>query len=81
MVIVVFDCFWDCNELAFKNSAFILCLNIPGGGSRFQVQKWGNSLGIRIPKSATLDDILSWVTPGNLHKEVSTGEQQGREIW
>lgn len=75
----------------------------------FQVQKWGNSLGIRIPKSlalkvgieegssvdldvegghlvikpkpATLDEMLSQVTPENLHKEVSTGEQQGREAW
>ncbi|MFB5762001.1 AbrB/MazE/SpoVT family DNA-binding domain-containing protein [Paenibacillus medicaginis] len=75
----------------------------------FQVQKWGNSLGIRIPKSlalkvgleegsevdldvedghlvikpksATLDDLLSGVTLENLHKEVSTGEPQGRESW
>ncbi|TDF94675.1 AbrB/MazE/SpoVT family DNA-binding domain-containing protein [Paenibacillus piri] len=75
----------------------------------FQVQKWGNSLGIRIPKSlalkvgieegtevdldvedghlvikpksATLDELLAHVTPDNLHKEVSTGEPQGRETW
>ncbi|WP_342438311.1 AbrB/MazE/SpoVT family DNA-binding domain-containing protein [Paenibacillus sp. FSL L8-0436] len=75
----------------------------------FQVRKWGNSLGIRIPKSlalkvgieegsevdldvedghliikpksATLDEILSQVTPENLHNEVSTGKQQGREVW
>ena len=75
----------------------------------FQVQKWGNSLGIRIPKSlamkvgieegsevdfdvedghlvikpksVTLDEMLSQVTPDNIHKEVSTGGQQGREIW
>lgn len=74
----------------------------------FQVQKWGNSLGIRVPKplalkvgiregsavdldvkdghlvikpkSATLDEMLSQVTPDNLHKEVSTGEPQGREV-
>lgn len=75
----------------------------------FQVQKWGNSLGIRIPKflalkvgleegsevdldvedghlvikpkSASLDELLSKVTPENLHQEVSTGERQGRESW
>jgi len=75
----------------------------------FQVQKWGNSLGIRIPKSlalkvgliegsevdldvenghlvikpksATLDELLTQVTPENLHKEVPTGEPQGRESW
>lgn len=75
----------------------------------FQVQKWGNSLGIRIPKSlalkvgleegsevdldvedghlvikpksATLDELLSKVTPENIHKEESTGEPQGRESW
>lgn len=74
-----------------------------------QVQKWGNSLGIRIPKSlvlkvgieegseveldvvdgclivkpksATLDEMLSRVTPENLHQEISTGELQGREAW
>ncbi|WP_010504070.1 AbrB/MazE/SpoVT family DNA-binding domain-containing protein [Paenibacillus elgii] len=75
----------------------------------FQVQKWGNSLGIRIPKSlalkvgleegsevdldvedghlvikpklTTLEELLFKVTPENLHKEVSTGEPQGRESW
>ncbi|MFM1655845.1 AbrB/MazE/SpoVT family DNA-binding domain-containing protein [Brevibacillus sp. B_LB10_24] len=75
----------------------------------FQVQKWGNSLGIRIPKSlalkvglkegsevdldvedghlvikpksSTLDELLVQVKPENLHKEVSTGEPQGRETW
>ncbi|GAA3411621.1 hypothetical protein ACFFNY_20505 [Paenibacillus hodogayensis] len=33
------------------------------------------------PKSATLDELLAHVTPDNLHKEVSTGEPQGRESW
>ncbi|GMX63991.1 MULTISPECIES: AbrB/MazE/SpoVT family DNA-binding domain-containing protein [Paenibacillus] len=75
----------------------------------FQVQKWGNSLGIRIPKSlalkvgleegsevdldvedghlvikpksTTLEELLVKITPDNLHKEVSTGEPQGRESW
>ncbi|GIO98411.1 multidrug transporter MatE [Paenibacillus lautus] len=72
-----------------------------------QVQKWGNSLGIRIPKALameigleegseidldvkdghlvikprtnTLEDLLSKITPDNLHSEVQTGEPQGRE--
>ncbi|MCS7464304.1 AbrB/MazE/SpoVT family DNA-binding domain-containing protein [Paenibacillus doosanensis] len=75
----------------------------------FQVQKWGNSLGIRIPKSlamkagieegtevdldieeghivikpksTTLDELLSQITPDNIHTEISTGEPQGREAW
>ncbi|WP_081751355.1 AbrB/MazE/SpoVT family DNA-binding domain-containing protein [Paenibacillus sp. FSL R7-277] len=33
------------------------------------------------PKSVTLDEILSWITPDNIHHEVSTGGQQGREVW
>lgn len=73
------------------------------------VQKWGNSLGIRIPKSLAqrvglsegvavefqvdknaiiirpkrynLETLLSLVTQDNLHDEVSTGEQVGREVW
>ena len=75
----------------------------------FQVQKWGNSLGIRIPKSlalkvgleegtevdldiedghlvikpksTTLDELLSQITPENVHTEIPTGEPQGREVW
>lgn len=74
-----------------------------------QVQKWGNSLGIRIPKaialkvgleegteidldiedgnlvikpkSKSLDELLSQITPENLHDEVSTGKPEGRESW
>jgi antitoxin MazE len=48
-----------------------------------QVQKWGNSLGIRIPKELVmevgLEDLLSKITPDNIHSEVQTGESQGRE--
>jgi antitoxin MazE len=75
----------------------------------FQVQKWGNSLGIRIPKAIAmkagleegseidfdieddkiiikrkkqkLDDLLSKITSDNIHKEVSTGDPEGREVW
>lgn len=75
----------------------------------FQVQKWGNSLGVRIPKaiamkvgleegseidldieddkiiikrkSQNLKKLLSQITPDNIHKEVSTGDAEGREIW
>ncbi|CAI6079536.1 AbrB/MazE/SpoVT family DNA-binding domain-containing protein [Cohnella sp. JJ-181] len=75
----------------------------------FQVQKWGNSLGIRIPKSlalkvgieegteidldiekghlvikpksGTLDELLSQITPDNVHTEIPTGKPQGREAW
>ncbi|MDQ0166974.1 antitoxin MazE [Bacillus horti] len=73
------------------------------------IQKWGNSLGIRIPKALAmkvgleegseidldvedghlvikpktkkLDELLSKITPDNLHSEVHTGEPQGRETW
>ncbi|MDI4648036.1 AbrB/MazE/SpoVT family DNA-binding domain-containing protein [Cohnella hashimotonis] len=75
----------------------------------FQVQKWGNSLGIRIPKSLAmkvgieegteidldiegghlvikpkskaLDELLSQITPDNVHTEIPTGKPQGREAW
>lgn len=74
-----------------------------------QVQKWGNSLGIRIPKAIAvqagieegtmiefhiegeqiiikrkqkkLNDLLSQITPENVHKEVSTGDSVGDEVW
>jgi antitoxin MazE len=75
----------------------------------FQVQKWGNSLGVRIPKALAmkvglqegseidfdiqddkiiikrkpqnLKELLSQITPDNIHKEVSTGDAEGREAW
>ncbi|GAB6928901.1 AbrB/MazE/SpoVT family DNA-binding domain-containing protein [Paenibacillus sp. JCM 10914] len=74
-----------------------------------QIQKWGNSLGVRIPKALAmevgleegleidfdvedghlvikprnnkLDELLSKITPDNLHSEVQSGESQGRETW
>lgn len=76
-----------------------------------QIQKWGNSLAIRIPKPFaveigleqnstvsvsvidgklvlepvkpvyTLVDLLSQVTPENLHQEVETGAAAGNEAW
>lgn len=75
----------------------------------FQIKKWGNSLGVRIPKaiakkvgleegseidfdieddkiiitrkSQKLKELLSKITPGNIHEEVSTGDSEGREGW
>jgi len=77
-----------------------------------RVQKWGNSLGVRIPKLLAeharvragssvdmnleggrlviapvekgvydLADLLSQVTPDNLHGEVDVGRPRGREVW
>jgi antitoxin MazE len=77
-----------------------------------KVHKWGNSLGIRIPKvfadtvnikkestvnlsfvegkiiitpvsepEYKLEDLLSTITEKNIHKEFSTGEPAGKEIW
>lgn len=74
-----------------------------------QVQKWGNSLGVRIPKTLamkvgleegsevdidvekghlvikpkikTLEELLSQITPDNLHSEIQTGKARGRETW
>lgn len=76
-----------------------------------QIQKWGNSLAIRIPKpfaveigleqnstvsvsvidgklvlepvkpTYTLAELLSQVTPENLHQEVETGAAVGNEVW
>ncbi|CEP66556.1 AbrB-like domain [Moorella glycerini] len=64
------------------------------------VQKWGNSLGIRIPLSLApkiglrestpvdlqVDEdaiikMLAQVKPENIHGEIDTGPQVGREIW
>lgn len=76
-----------------------------------KIQKWGNSLGLRIPRAFAaeigvgpgssvdltvrdgdlvvrprhqvlrLADLLSQVTPDNVHDEVSTGRPTGREVW
>lgn len=77
-----------------------------------RIVKWGNSLGLRIPKSFAkevqmsegstvdlalqdgqlvirvvedpgyrLDDLLSRVTPENLHAEIDTGDSVGGETW
>ena len=79
---------------------------------RTRVQKWGNSLALRIPKSfasevglqrdstvevslengtliikpvakpkLTLNQLLSKVTPENIHHEVETGSAVGNEAW
>ncbi|MFV9504589.1 MAG: AbrB/MazE/SpoVT family DNA-binding domain-containing protein [Oscillochloridaceae bacterium umkhey_bin13] len=77
-----------------------------------RVQKWGNSLALRIPKSFaaeigladdtpveislvegklivaplpqpayTLDDLLTQITPENIHAEHATGAAEGHEVW
>lgn len=76
-----------------------------------KLQKWGNSLGVRIPKEVlkkakfkdgksvfvqnfgdsilitakskeeTLDDLLSKITPENIHEEIDWGGPVGNEIW
>jgi len=74
-----------------------------------RVQKWGNSLGVRIPlslamkaglkegvpvdlqaddnmlvirrKQYTLEQLLAQVSPDNVHREIETGSQTGREAW
>ncbi len=79
---------------------------------KLKVQKWGNSLALRIPKAFaieaniasgstvemsltngelkikpikdqeyTLEELLSGITPENIHEEVSTGIPQGKESW
>jgi antitoxin MazE len=76
------------------------------------IQKWGNSLAVRIPKAFVkeahvaygttvdlsvddgkiiinphtepkyrLEDLLKGVTKQNLHPEVETGQDVGRELW
>lgn len=76
-----------------------------------KVQKWGNSLAVRIPNSYAKDinlkqgslinilkdndkiiikpkrekprlsDLLSQITEENLHEEIDTGKNVGKEIW
>jgi len=75
------------------------------------IQKWGNSLAIRIPKNISKDSrvsegsdinitvengkiilspspkvyslksLLKNISNENIHSEISTGDQMGREIW
>jgi len=76
------------------------------------IQKWGNSLGVRLPSQLAkkqslkvgtrvsvvetetgialevvkqsppnLKQLLSKITPVNLHKETSWGKRQGNEVW
>jgi len=33
------------------------------------------------PKMKSLDELLSTITPDNLHSEFHTGKPQGREQW
>ncbi|MBI3993779.1 MAG: AbrB/MazE/SpoVT family DNA-binding domain-containing protein [Candidatus Lambdaproteobacteria bacterium] len=76
-----------------------------------RLMKWGNSQGVRLPKTIleeanlktgdrvelivrdgdivissarprhSLQQLLSGITPDNLHGEVSTGRPTGREVW
>ncbi|MBU0459009.1 AbrB/MazE/SpoVT family DNA-binding domain-containing protein [Patescibacteria group bacterium] len=75
-----------------------------------RLTKWGNSLGIRLPKvfavhlgvdsgeevditlkkdsvviskssAPTLEELLTKVTPENMHEEIDTGPVTGKEIW
>jgi len=78
---------------------------------KIKVQKWGNNLGLRIPKSFArearlddgspvdkkmeketiiiktlnpsfkLNDLLAKITSENIHKEINTGDNVGKEIW
>jgi antitoxin component of MazEF toxin-antitoxin module len=56
-----------------------------------RVQRWGNSLAVRIVKgglllepstelSPSLEELLGGVTESNLHDEVDTGPAQGVEF-
>ena len=77
-----------------------------------QVQKWGNSLALRIPKTYAdeleweahttvettivggklvietvqtpvyeLGQLLAQITPDNMHGEIDTGNNVGKEVW
>lgn len=95
-----------------KNEVSSLYLLNDGDAMKAQIQKWGNSLAVRIPKSFaaelnveqgaavdmtvedgaiiirpitapqfSLDELLSKVTRGNIHREVDSGDAQGQELW
>jgi antitoxin MazE len=55
-----------------------------------QVSKWGNSLGVRLPKSVareaqldgySLDELVCRITPRNRHDESDWGGPLGDEVW
>ena len=58
-------------------------------GKQATIQKWGNSLAIRLPqdlitetkKNKELKDLVKKITPKNIHKEIDWGEVEGKEIW
>jgi antitoxin MazE len=96
-------------RLISRQQMFILCINERGVIMQPRVQKWGNSLGVRIPlslalkaglkegvpvdlqaddnalvirrKQYTLEQLLAQVSPDNVHREIETGSQVGREAW
>ena len=49
------------------------------------IQKWGNSLAVRIPlpvePAVTLESLVEQITDENRHGEVETGERVGNEVW
>lgn len=55
-----------------------------------RIQKWGNSLAVRIPKpfadetheyELSLKELVAQITPRNRHSETNTGESAGDEVW
>ena len=98
--------------LSVSASVDILCINLERRAMKMRVQKWGNSLGIRIPKALaqevdmsadseveilardgkilispikgktlSLRQLLSMVTPANLHRQLDVGPAIGKEAW
>ena len=52
-----------------------------------KIQRWGNSLAIRISKpfaaeaGLALEELLARVTDESLHGEIDFGSLVGREVW
>jgi antitoxin MazE len=50
-------------------------------GSEVEVTLEGNRIIVSVPNTIYLDELLSRITPENLHSEIATGEVMGNEVW
>ncbi|HPS30481.1 MAG TPA: AbrB/MazE/SpoVT family DNA-binding domain-containing protein [bacterium] len=50
-------------------------------GSLVNIRTEKNRIIVEPADEATLDEMLSLITPENLHEEIKTGDAKGKEVW
>ena len=68
------------NSLGFRIPSLWAKDNNVQSGSKIEVIAEKGKLVI-LPQKKTLDDMMSMVTPDNIHSEISTGHAVGKEEW